>query len=170
MSTFATAGFAVFILILFAGIYLTLFGLPGTIIIFFDVLLYALFTGFARIGWKALLFLLVFSIFAETIDILIGMTGAPRTPVLKKSFWAAAIGAIAGTMILTPFLWGLGTWTGFFLGGLAGIMTIEFFRQSTLRTPFQDSNHTIIAMFGRKMIKGVFALIMIAVSLSNIYS
>ena len=46
MSFFAAAGFTVFILILFAGIFLNLFGLPGTVVIFFDVLFYAIFTGF----------------------------------------------------------------------------------------------------------------------------
>ena len=52
MSSFAAAGFTVFILILFAGIFLNLFGLPGTVVIFFDVLLYAIFTGFDHVGLK----------------------------------------------------------------------------------------------------------------------
>ena len=52
MSFFAAAGLAVFILILFLGIYLNLFGLPGTVVIFFDVLFYGIVTGIERIGWK----------------------------------------------------------------------------------------------------------------------
>ena len=50
MSFMAGAGFAVFILILFAGIYLSLFGLPGTVVIFLDVLVYSLATDFNHIG------------------------------------------------------------------------------------------------------------------------
>ncbi|MCK7511101.1 MAG: hypothetical protein MZV70_48250 [Desulfobacterales bacterium] len=70
MSAFAAAGFTVFIMILFAGIFLNLFGLPGTVVIFFDVLLYAIFTGFDPVGLKIILFLLISTIIAETIDFL----------------------------------------------------------------------------------------------------
>ena len=166
----ATAGFVVFILILFLGIYLSLFGLPGTTIIFLDVLLYALITGFEQVGWKVLLFLLVFSILAETIDFLTGLTHAHKAPVFKKSLWGAAIGAVVGMMTMTPFLWGLGIWGGFFLGGLAGLLFMEISRQSRLRSSHQATNRAVFAMIGRKAVKGFFALIMIFVSLINIYS
>ena len=170
MSTFVAVGFAVFILILFIGIYLSLFGLPGTFVILADVLAYAIVTGFDRIGFKIILFLLLFSIIAEMIDFLMGMVGALTPAPSKKLFWAAAIGAIAGAFILTPVLRGLGTFGGFFLGGFAGIMIMEFIRQSKLQIPFKASYRAIFTMFGGKMVKGLIALTMIAFSLSNIYS
>lgn len=170
MSTLAAVGFAVFILILFIGIYLSLFGLPGTVIIFIDVLAYAAITGFDRIGFKIILFLLVFSIMAEMIDFLLGMAGALMPLPSKKLLGASAIGAIAGTFILTPVLRGLGIFGGFFLGCFAGILIMEFIRQSKLQTPFKASNRAIFAMIGGKMAKGFIALTMIALSLSNIYS
>jgi len=170
LSSLASAGFAVFILILFIGIYLSLFGLPGTIIIFLDVLLYAIFTGFAEVGWKVLLFLLVFAILAETIDFLAGLAHAHKVPAMRKSLWGAAIGAVAGMIFFTPILWGLGTWGGFFLGGLTGLLIMEWLRQSKLKGPHQVTNRAFFAMMGRKAVKGVFALIMIFVSLSNIYT
>ena len=88
----------------------------------------------------------------------------------KKSFGAAAIGAVIGAFLLTPFFWGPGTWGGFYLGGLAGILTIEFIHQSKLKTPFRTPGRAILAMIGGKMVKGLIALFMIAFSLSNIYS
>jgi len=168
--TLAAVGFAVFILILFSGIYLSLFGLPGTVIIFIDVLAYAAIAGFDRIGVKIILFLLVFSIIAEMIDFLLGMAGALRPLPSKKMLVASAIGAIAGTVILTPVLRGLGTFGGFCLGCFAGILIMEFIRQSKLQSPFKASNRAIYAMIGGKMAKGFIALTMIALSLSNIYS
>jgi uncharacterized protein len=170
LSSLATFGFAVFILILFIGIYLSLFGLPGTVIIFIDVLTYAVITGFDRIGVQILLFLLVFAIMAEMVDFLMGMTGALRLTPSKKLFWGSAIGSIAGMFILTPLLWGLGTFGGFYLGCLAGILITEFIRQSKLQASFQATNRAILIMVGGKMVKGCIALVMIAVSLSNIYS
>ncbi len=170
MSTFAAVGFAVFIFILFIGVYLSLLGLPGTAVIFADVLAYAAVTGFDRIGFKIILFLLFFSIIAEMIDFFLGISGALVPMPSKKLFWASAIGAIAGSFILTPFLLGLGTFGGFFLGCFAGILLAEFVRQSNLQTPFKASNRDIIIMIGGKMVKGCIALIMIALSLANIYS
>ena len=169
MSFFAVAGFTVFILILFAGIFLNFFGLPGTVVIFFDVLFYAIFTGFDHVGLKIILFLLISAIIAETIDFFV-MTGMYQPMISTKSFVAAIIGAVIGAFLLTPFFWGPGTWGGFFLGGLAGILTIEFIRQSKLKAPFRTPGRAIFAMIGGKMVKGLIALFMIAFSLSNIYS
>jgi len=169
LSFFAPAGFTVFILILFIGIFVNLFGLPGTVVIFFDVLLYAIFTGFDHVGLKIILLMLISTIIAETIDFLV-MAGGYKPITSKKSFKAAAIGAVIGTFLLTPFFGGPGTWVGFFLGGLAGILTIEFIHQSKLKAPFRTPVRAIFAMIGGKMVKGLIALFMIAFSLSNIYS
>ena len=155
---------------LFVGIYLSMFRLPGTVIIFIDVLIYGILSGFERIGFQIILLLLVFSIIAEGIEILTGMAGAHRPLLSKQLFWSSAIGAFAGTFILTPLLWGLGTFSGFFLGCLAGILIVEFIRQVKLQVPFKASNRAIFTMIGGKMAKGFIALIMIFLSLSNIYS
>ena len=170
MSTFATAGLAIFILILFVGIFINLFGLPGTVVIFFDVLFYAIFTGFDRIGWQIILFLFIASIIAEIIDFLLNMSGGLKPMDAKKSFRASAIGSITGAVILTPLFWGPGTWAGFFLGGLTGIIIVEFISQSKLKAPFRATPRVIFTMVGGKLVKGVIALFMVAVSLSNIYS
>jgi len=172
LSFFAVAGFTVFILILFAGIFLNFFGLPGTVVIFFDVLFYAIFTGFDHdhVGLKIVLFLLIFAIIAETIDFLLVMGGTIQPIASKTSFGAAASGAVGGAFLLTPFFGGPGIWGGFFLGGLAGILTVEFIHQSKLKAPFRTPGRAILAMIGGKMVKGLIALFMIAFSLSNIYS
>ena len=170
MPSLASISFSVFILILFAGIYLTLFDLLGTMIIFLDVFIYALLTGFERIGWKILLFLLLISIIVELIDFFLVMTGAHQPATRKKTFWTSAIGAVVGAFILTPFFWGPGTWGGFFLGGFAVTLALEIARQNKLKAPYRASNRAIFAMAGRKMFKGLAALFMVALSLSNIYS
>ena len=170
MSIFATVGFTVFILILFAGIFLNLFGLPGTIVIFFDVLFYAIFTGFDHVGLKIILLMLIFTIIAETIDLFFVIGGTFQSVASKKSLGAAALGAMVGTFLLTPFFGGPGIWVGFFLGGLAGTLIIEFIHQSQLKAPFRMPGRTVFAMIGGKMVKGFIALFMIAFSLSNIYS
>jgi len=114
LSFFVSAGFSIFILILFAGIFLNLFDLPGTIVIFFDVLFYAIFTGFDHVGLKIILFLLIFTIIAETIDLFFVIGGASQPIASKKSLGAAALGAVGGIFLLTPLWGGPGIWLGFF--------------------------------------------------------
>jgi uncharacterized protein len=170
LPSLASLAFAAFILILFASIYLTLFDLLGTVIIFIDVFFYALFTGFDRVNGKIILFLLLISIIVEVIDFFLVMTGALQPAATKRVFWTAAISAIVGAFILTPFFWGPGAWGGFFLGGFAGIITLEVARQAKLKSLYRASKLAIIAMAGRKIVKGFVALFMVALSLSNIYS
>ena len=170
MPFFVEVGFTIFILILFAGIFLNLFGLPGTVVIFFDVLFYSIFTGFDRVGLKIILFLLISAISAETIDFFIVRDETSQPIVSKKSFTAVVLGAFIGTFLLTPFFGGPGIWIGFFSGGFAGILTIEVIRQSKLKAPHRALNRAIVTMAGKKIIKGFITLCMIAFSLSNIYS
>lgn len=170
MSSLAAAGFVFFILLLFSGVYLSLLGFPGTIIIFIDVLIYAFFTGFAQVGWKVLLCLLILAALAEAVDFWAGSTSAHKAPVTKKALWGIVIGAAAGMTILTPVLWGPGIWGGFFIGGLTGLLIAEWLRQTALKIPQQAAMSDFFAMIGQKMFKGVFCLIMIFISLSNIYS
>jgi hypothetical protein len=82
---------------------------------------------------------------------------------------ASALGAFTGVFLLTPFLGGPGIWIGFFLGGLAGILTLEVIRQSKLKAPYRAFNRAILTMAGKKIVKGFITLFMIAFSLSNIY-
>jgi uncharacterized protein len=170
LSFLAGAGFVVFIMILFAGIYVSLFGLPGTIIIFLDVLFYALFTGFAEVGWKIILFLLISALLAESLDLWAGSMRVHKVPITKKNLWGAVFGAVAGMIIFTPFFWGLGIWGGFVVGGLAGLLVMEWNRQSHLKSAQKITGGAFLVMITRKALKCVLALIMIFVSLSNIYS
>lgn len=171
MSFFAAAGFTVFIVILFTGIFLNLFGLPGTVVIFLDVLLYAILTGFEYTGLKIILFLFISSVIAETIEFFWIISEAPQQAVSqKKSFKAALLGAFAGTLLLTPFWGGPGIWIGFFLGGLTGILMTEIVRQAHLKAPHRTLHRVIFTILGKNTVKGFISLSMIAFSLSHIYS
>ncbi|MBN1365877.1 MAG: DUF456 domain-containing protein [Syntrophaceae bacterium] len=171
MSFFAVTGFTIFILILFLGIFLNLFGLPGTVVIFFDVLIYSISTGFEHVGTNIILLLFVSAVIAEIIEFFWIISEPPQQAVSqKKSIKAAAAGSFAGVFLLTPFFGGPGIWIGFFLGGLAGILVMEIIRQLSLKSPYRTLNQVIFNMVGKNTVKGFISLCMIALSLSNIYS
>ena len=172
MSFLAYAGLTIFILILFAGIFLNFFGLPGTVVIFFDVLLYALINGFEHVGLKIILCLFILAAIAETIDFfwIVSETPQQQTTAPRKSVKAVFLGALIGAFLLTPFFWGPGMWIGFFLGGLAGILMMEIIRQYKLKAPYRTLDSVVINIIGKNAVKGFISLFMVAFSLSNIYS
>jgi len=171
LSFFAAAGLTLFILILFTGIFLNFLGLPGTIVIFFDVLCYAMVTGFEQIGWQVIVLLLVAAVAAETIEFFWVVSEAPQQESSpRKSLKTVAVGAVAGGFLLTPFLLGPGAWIGFFLGGLAGILIAEILVQYRLKAPHRTLNRVMLNIVGKNAVKGFISLGMIAFSLSNIYS
>ena len=170
MTPLEVVGLSIFILVLFAGIFSTIFGLPGTIIIFVDVILYALITGFHRIGIKIIFFMFIVTLLAETLDFALGMAGAARFIPSKKNFWAAAAGALLGGMAMTPALYGLGTVTGGFIGGFCGVLTVEILRQNRLKPAFRTSYRAVLTGMAGVLTKGFAALAMTIAALSNIYS
>jgi hypothetical protein len=148
-----------------------LFGLPGTVVIFFDVLFYSIFTGFEQIGWKIIIFLFASSVIAEAVEFFWIISETPQQTVhSKKSVKAAVFGALTGVVLLTSLWGGPGIWIGFFLGGLIGIMIMEIIRQMKLKAPFRTLNAFIFNTIGKNAVKGFISLCMIAFSLSNIYS
>lgn len=170
MSPLEIAGLTIFILVLFIGIFSTIFGLPGTIIIFIDVLLYSLITGFEKIGIKILIILAILMILAECLDFALGMAGAVRFGSSKKGLWASAIGSIVGAILMTPYLMGLGVIIGAFAGGFIGVLMIELIRQQKLKPALRAGYGAIMGRIAGIFAKGILSLVMIIITLINIYS
>ncbi len=169
MAALAPAGFAVFIAVLFIGLYLNLYNLPGTLLIFLDVTVFSLATGFEHLGWKVILALLLVALAAEAIDFLLSLTSIHHPPVTRKSLVGALLGGFLLMALLAPFFLGLGIWSGFFLGSLAGMVVMELSRQARLKSPHQASWPKMLGMIGQKTLKGLWSLAMIFIALTHIY-
>ena len=161
MSPLEIIGLTIFILVLFVGIFSTLFGMPGTIIILLDVILYALITGFEKIGIKVIIVLIFLSVLAEAVDFALGMVGAARFGASPKSIWASVIGGIIGAVTMTPILFGLGTVMGTFLGGFTAVLIVELIHQRQLKPALRAGYGAFLGRFGGIFVKGFFSLIMI---------
>ncbi|OIP87284.1 MAG: hypothetical protein AUK24_09705 [Syntrophaceae bacterium CG2_30_49_12] len=170
MSPLEIAGLTIFILVLFAGIFSTVFGLPGTLIILLDVILYALCTGFERIGFKIIAILFIIALLAETLDFALLMAGAARFWLSKRMIWASVTCGIIGAVLLTPALLGLGIIAGAFLGGFTGMLTVELIRQYSLKPAFRTGYRAILGRSAGILLKGFSALAMTVITLSNVYS
>ncbi len=163
-------GLSIFILLLFTGVYATIFGLPGTILIFCDVLLYALVTGFHKIGFKVIILLVVMTVIAEAIGVAVEITGKVRHVPSLRGILASLVGALIGALLLTPLFLGLGTLVGLFLGGFTGFFATEVLRQSRLKPAFRTSSGVMMATAAGTVTKGFVAIAMTVITLLNIYS
>ena len=162
MTPLEIGGLTLFILVLLFGAFSVLFGLPGTVIILIDAALYAAVTGFERIGFKILVTLLILSILAELADFAVGMAGAVKFGASRKAFWASVIGGLIGAVLMMPFLLGL--------GAIAGILIVELLRQNRLKPAIRAAWGAILGRAAGICVKGIFALIMVVITLTSVYN
>lgn len=170
MSLAEVVGVTAFILILFLGLFSTIFGFPGTVIILGAALIYSCITGFQAIGIKIILCLIVISVIAESIEFLLGAAGAKKLYTTKRGVIAAILGGIAGAVLLTPFFLGLGTILGALLGSFIGIYLIEIIEENKMKSSARASLGALIGRITGSFVKGIFALVMVIIVLSAIYS
>jgi hypothetical protein len=170
LSFLESAGLFLLIATSLVGLLATLLGLPGQFLILLAALVYAAATGFATLGWKVLLLLVFLAAFAEALDFGLRAVGASRFGASRKGAWAAALGGVAGMFLFTPFLFGLGTVLGAFIGGFAGVFAVEIIQQRRIRPALRAGLGSLLGGLAVILAKGSTALVMIVVTLINIYS
>jgi uncharacterized protein YqgC (DUF456 family) len=170
LSPLATAGLTIFILLLFVGIFITVFGFPGTFVILADVIIYSWITGFKEIGFAIILILAVITLAAEAIDFYLGMKGAKKYTPSRMAVFASLLGGIVGAIIMTRILLGLGTVIGIFLGGFSGVLIAEFMEERRLKLAFRASYGALLARIAGVMTRGLSAIVMTVIAMSKIYS
>jgi uncharacterized protein len=170
LSPIEIAGLTVFIMVLFLGLFSIIFGLPGTILILLDTIVYGAVTRFETIGLKIIIALLLLAATAEALEFFLGMTVALRFGLSVKAFWASIIGGMIGAASMTPFFFGLGTLLGVFIGGFAGVFLVELMRQGRLKPAFRASYGAVIGRVAGTLAKGFMAVVMVIITLTSIYS
>jgi uncharacterized protein YqgC (DUF456 family) len=113
-------------IIAYLGIALGMIGtvapiIPGAILIWFSVLLWAWADGFHAIGWAALLVLAILAIVAEIGDLLFASWGAKKGGASWRSLFIAGVAAIAGFLIFNLL--------GAILGAVLGMLAWEAYRR-----------------------------------------
>jgi uncharacterized protein YqgC (DUF456 family) len=170
LSPLEIGGLTLFIMVLLIGTFSIVFGFPGTAIILIDAFVYAAITGFERIGVKILLTLTVLSVLAEVADFAVGMAGTVKVGASRTGFWAFFIGGIIGAFLMTPFLLGLGLVVGIFFGGFAGMLAVELLHRNTVKPTLRTPLGAVLGRAAGICVKGFFALIMIIITLTSVYS
>jgi uncharacterized protein YqgC (DUF456 family) len=170
LSPLEIGGVSLFILVLLIGAYSILFGFPGTVIILLDTVIYAAFTGFESISVRILLTLLILSALAEIADFAMGMAGAVKLGATRSGFFAFLIGGPIGALVMTPFLLGLGLIAGIFWGGFTAMLMMHLIDRSRMKPNLRATYGEVFGRAAGVCVKGTFALIMVIISLTSLYS
>jgi len=163
-------GLTLFILTLFFGVLSILFGLPGAIIILIGSFFYAAATGFDRIGFKVLGTLLILTVLTAIVDFAVGMSVSLKFDISRRNFLSFVGGGFVGALLLTPFLLGLGVIMGAFLGGFAGSLTSDLLQRSQRKPSLREPWGVILGRVAGLSAKGLFSLIMVVITLTQVYS
>jgi hypothetical protein len=170
LTPLATAALTVFILVLMIGLFITVFGLPGSLLIFLAALFYAVATGFSPLGFQTILALLLLAFFAEGLEFLLGMWGAHHAAASRRGLAAAGVGGVVGMMVLTPWLYGPGALIGLFAGAFTGVWITEMIRQWNLKSAFRAEPRAILGWTAGSLVRGALTVGMTVVILITIYS
>jgi len=163
------AGFTIFVIVLFVGIFSIIFGFPGTFLILGDVVVYSLITGFEKIGLKIILVLALISLLAEAVDFFVGVAGARRYGSSRTGVMLSIIGGIIGAVAMVPILLGLGAVIGAFLGGFIGAFLGEYLEQRKLKPALRAGYGALIGRIAGVLVKGSLAVVMIVITMASIY-
>lgn len=162
-------GLHIFLILLFIGVAVNIFALPGPIIIMATVIIYAIITGFSSLGAVSLITMFILAVLAEGVDYFLGTKGAATFPLSRRSLAMGALFGTAGALVLTPVLYGPGLILGFFVGGAGGVFLVDILRMGRFRPSLRSYRASFLGL-GAVLSRGGIAMIMTAITLNAIYS
>ena len=163
MSFFQTLLVILLFLILAEASISVVFGMPGTLISFIAILGFVIITKAHYIGWITVIIFGVLTLIGELGETLWGIKDAKRAGVSRKGLIASVGGSIAGSIVLAPFLLGIGALFGAVIGAFAGAFIVTLAEAKGLDNATRGS---IAAAFGRlkgTLLKGFIVIAMTVV-------
>jgi len=134
--------------------------LPGTTIIFAAALIHRIMLGAGKsIGWKAIVFLILLTLFSYVFDFLGGYIGAKYFGASKWGTFGAVIGALAG------LFFGI---IGLFIGPVIGAITGEFIAGKRMIDAGRAGWGSFFGNLGGMIGKLIIGLVMIAMFLVSV--
>lgn len=118
-------GYLLLLVLIVAGLFINILGLPGLWLIVLGVIGYAWGTGFEYIGWWTIGIVIVLGLLAELVEFFAGAAGSAQAGGSKRGMAGAIIGGIVGGIVGTPILPIVGTIIGSIIGCALGAYLIE---------------------------------------------
>lgn len=137
------------------------FGLPGTVLLVVVAAVYGWATGFAELSGRVLMWLVALAAIGEGFELMSATLAVGGEKPSRRVSLAALLGAFAGAIFGTPFLFGVGSLIGALLGAFAGATLASRIEGRTASSAVQAG---MAAMTGRLLgfiVKAAIAVVMI---------
>jgi uncharacterized protein len=158
--------YLILLIILLAGLVLTVVTLPGTWLMLIAMLGYALVTRSAgTVGWKTLIALLALATTAELIDIFASGAGAKKAGASRRAAIGAVIGGVLGAIFLSFILFfPIGTIAGACIGCFVGAGVTELLVRRDVGQSVRVGYHAAKGRLFGIVVKIMFALVMMSIA------
>ena len=141
-----------------------IFGIPGNALIFVFTLGYKLIAGSEIMGWITVIIVFVLFLLGEVLESALGLRGARKAGLSRKAMIASFVGAIAGSILMAPFLLGLGAIIGAVMGAFLGAFLTALLEERKLQKALEGGVESAKGRLLGTAVKGAMGLLMIAVS------
>jgi uncharacterized protein YqgC (DUF456 family) len=122
-----TVYYILLLLLMLAGLFVNIVGLPGLWLMVVSYVGYALATGWdTYVGWPSIVILVLLGLAAELVEFLAGAAGSAAAGGRKRGMLGAVVGAIIGGIVGTPIIPIIGTIVGACAGAFVGAAVMEF--------------------------------------------
>ena len=150
-------------LLIFVGLVGTIVPiLPGMVLVFGGILLYALYFGVETVGLTTLTLLGVALALSFVIDILASLYGAKRFGATRYGIWGSTLGGLLGLLLLSlP-----GLFVGIFLGAVLGEY---FWGKKKLEEALHAGIGSILGFLGGTVLKFLLAIAMVIVFVVKVW-
>jgi uncharacterized protein YqgC (DUF456 family) len=153
-------------LVAYALMFLGLIGavlpiVPGPLLIWLGVLIWAWSEGFQRIGWPTLLVLGLLTAIAWASDLLLTTLITRRAGVSWKAVAGAILGGLAGGLFLGGWIPVVGTVLSTIAGGVVGILVVETLDKQDWRLGLRAGRGYVLGYLASSILEAWLAFLMI---------
>jgi len=166
----AYLGIALFVITLFVGAFITLLGLPGTVLILVDAVIYSAATHWEKLEWWLILVLGVITLVAEISDNVVSAAGVKKyggsTAGMIWAMVGGLIGAVAIGSVVGAFVPVIGPIIGGLVGGFAGGYWYERGQGKSGEEARRAGMGAVMGRLAGTVLKSVLAAVMVILCLS----
>jgi uncharacterized protein YqgC (DUF456 family) len=163
----AWTGFALWALLLILASLTVYLGLSGNWFVAGLALIYALLTGFDRVGWPILLLLVGLALLGEGVEFVLGTFYVARKGATRGGVVLAFVGGIAGAVVGNGLVPIVGAVLGSFVGAFVGAVGGEYLRQRRVEPSLRIGTHAFVGRVLAMVAKHVIGLVMVLLVLQR---
>lgn len=157
-----------FILVGMIGIIVPI--LPGTLLIWLSVLVYAIIDGFEAVDWYSFSVITIIALVTGTADLWLSLLGSKKGGASWEAMLTGVIGAITGFFLLGSLLPVIGNMIGGIVGYSVGVLIGQYIKYREWNAAFKATLGGLIGWGVATIIQGVGGFLMAIIFIWQVLS